>query len=141
MKLVDLNVLLYATNADTPQHQTARRWWEGAVNGQEPIGLTWVVLLGFLRLSTHPRIFPKPLTPKQALERITRWTELPTCTLVREGSEHLRLLGQLIEDVGTTGNLTTDVHLAAIAIGNGATLVSFDHDFGRFPQLRWECPR
>jgi predicted nucleic acid-binding protein len=117
VKLVDLNVLLYAVNRDSAHHDVIRRWWEDAINGDEPVGLAWVVLLGFLRLSTHPRVFPNPLDAGQATDRVDAWLA------------H-----------GTAGNLTTDAHLASLAIAHGATLVSCDTDFGRFAKLHWKNP-
>ena len=60
MRIVDLNILLYTVNSEAAEHERAHTWWEHAVNDEEIIGLTWVVLLGFLRLSTNPRVFPRP---------------------------------------------------------------------------------
>ena len=140
MKLVDLNVLLYVVNSDSHHHDVARRWWEDALAGEEPVGLAWIVLLGFLRISTRPQVFPDPLEPQQALERIDAWIQHPTIRVVQETDEHWRLLRELVEQAGTAGNLTTDAHLAAMAIGHGASLVSFDADFGRFSGVRWETP-
>ncbi len=140
MKLVDLNVLLYAVNRDAPHHAAARPWWEAALSGDEPIGLAWIVLLGFLRLATKPQVFPEPLTPDQAMDRVEVWLRHPKTRLVRETEEHWRILKQLLEETGTVGNLTTDAHLATLAISHGATLVSCDADFGRYRHLRWENP-
>ncbi len=140
MKLVDLNVLLYAVNRSAPQHQRIRRWWEDAVNGAEPVGLAWIVVLGFLRLTTKHGVFPNPTTAEQACARIDRWLGLPTVQIVNEDEEHWLHLRRLVEDSGTGGNLTTDAHLAALAISHGATLVSCDMDFARFSELRWINP-
>ncbi len=140
MRLIDLNVLLYAVNRDAPRHAAIRSWWEAALSGEEPIGLTWIVLLGFLRLATSPRVFSQPLMPAQAFERVDAWMDHPNTRLVHETQEHWRVLKELLDDAGTAGNLTTDGHLAAIAICHGATLVSCDADFRRFRRLRWEDP-
>lgn len=140
MKLVDLNVLLYAVNRDAPRHDAARSWWEAALSNDEPIGLAWIVLLGFLRLATNAQVFPEPLTPNQAMDRVEIWATHPKTRLVGETEEHWRILKELLEETGTAGNLTTDAHLAALAISHGATLVSCDADFGRFRHLRWENP-
>lgn len=140
MKLVDLNVLLYAVNGDAPQHAPIRAWWESALNGDEPIALAWVVLLGFLRLATHPRVFPTPLTPEQALAKVDQWLAQPPVRVLAESDEHWRVLRSLLATSGTAGNLTTDAHLASLAITHGAVLVSCDADFGRFTKLRWEHP-
>jgi toxin-antitoxin system PIN domain toxin len=140
VKLVDLNVLLYAVNLEATQHERVRTWWETTLAGSEPVGLAWVVLLGFLRISTNPRVFPKPLTAEQALERIEAWLAHPNTRVVTEQANHWQILSQLLRDAGTLGNLTTDAHLASLAIANGATLASCDSDFLRFPQLRCENP-
>ena len=140
MRLVDLNVVLYAINRSSARHQQARIWWESAIGGNEPVGLPWVVISGFLRLSTRATIFPKPLTVDQACARVDRWLAQPTVRLVHETDEHWLHLRRLLSETGTGGNLTTDAHLAALAISRGATLVSFDNDFGRFSGLRWTNP-
>jgi toxin-antitoxin system PIN domain toxin len=140
MKLIDLNILLYAVNENAVHHARVRSWWEGAVNGEETVGLPWIVLLGFLRVSTHPRIFPRPLDPDAATERIDLWLSLDNIRVVREKEEHWEILRILIKESGIAGNLSTDGHLAAIAISHGAVLVSCDSDFSRFKGLRWENP-
>lgn len=140
MIVVDLNLLLYAVNQDAIQHQEARTWWESTVNGDEPVGLAWIVLLGFLRLSTNPRVFQRPLSSDQAIEKVSTWLSHPNTKLVVEAADHWTILRDLIEQTGTAGNLTTDAHLASLAIANGATLASSDSDFGRYQQLRWVNP-
>lgn len=140
MKLLDLNVLLYAVNADASQHARIHRWWEQAVNGDESIGLLWVVVLGFLRISTNPKIYPSPLAIDDALAKVDAWLATDTIVLATEKPEHWRVLGELLTETGAAGNLTTDAHLAAAAITHGATLVSCDGDFARFANLRWENP-
>lgn len=140
MKLVDLNVLLYAVNRDASRHKAVRTWWEAAVAGDEPVGLPWIVLLGFLRLATNARVFPRPLTHEQATERVDAWLVHSNIRVVSETKEHWRILKELLADSGTAGNLTTDAHLAALAISHGATLFSCDADFGRFRTLRWRNP-
>ena len=140
MKLVDLNVLLYVVNRDAPHHEAALRWWTSALQGDQPIGLAWTVLLGFLRLTTNPTIFPSPLAAETAIKKVDTWLGLEQVRLVQEAQDHWHILRELLAETGTAGNLTTDSHLAALALSHGATLVSFDHDFARFPGLRWENP-
>jgi hypothetical protein len=140
VKLVDLNVLLYATNEDSPQHAVAISWWENALNGDESVALSWVVLLGFLRIATNPRIFPSPLALDAALARIDVWLALDNVHIVREKDEHWEVLRELLAASGMAGNLTTDAHLAVLAICHDATLVTFDADFARFKGLRREIP-
>jgi hypothetical protein len=140
VKIVDLNVLLYALNEDAQQHAPVLRWWDQALNGDEPIGLAWIVILGFLRLATQPRIFPRPLDSEQAIERISTWLSRPNVSVVQESDDHWRVLRELLVESGTAGNLTSDAHLAALAVSRGATLVSCDSDFARFRGLRRESP-
>ena len=136
MTIVDLNVVLYAVNASSARHAEALSWWESAIGGAEPVGLAWPVISGFLRLSTHAAILPRPLTVEQACDRVSRWLAQPSIRVVRETDEHWRHLQRLLSATGTGGNLTSDAHLAALAISHGATLISFDNDFARFPGLR-----
>ena len=140
MKIVDLNVLLYVVNEDAPHHRALLRWWENALNGDESVGLPWVVLLGFLRISTNPKIFPNPLDPATAIGKIDTWLSLANTYLVREKEDHWDILRTLLAEAGTAGNLTTDAHLATLAITHGAVFVSCDRDFARFRGLRWENP-
>lgn len=140
MKIVDANVLLYAVNADSAHHARVRHWWEAALNSDQSIGLPWVVILAFLRLSTHRAAFPKPLTAKQAADKVGAWLACPVVTALSEADGHWAILQRLLAQTGSAANLTTDAHLAAIAISRDAVLVSCDNDFGRFADLRWENP-
>ena len=141
MNLVDLNVLLYVVNEDSFHHRAALDWWEEILRGDEPVGFAWMILTGFLRLSSNSAIFPAPLDSETALDKIGTWLSLDQARLVRETDDHWHILRALLNDTGTAGNLTTDAHLAALTISHGATLVSFDSDFARFSGLRWENPR
>lgn len=140
MKIVDLNVLLYAVNESAPEHNRALAWWEGALNGDDLIGLPWIVVLGFLRLSTNARVFPRPLAADDALAKISGWLACEPVRVVREKDDHWTVLRGLLADAGTAGNLTTDAHLAALALSHDAVLVTSDLDFGRFTGLRREDP-
>ena len=140
MKIIDLNVLLYVVNKNTQNHKFLLNWWEGAVNRDETIGLPWVVLLGFLRIATNPKIFPQPLDAAAAISKIETWLSLNNTHLVKEKNNHWEILRTLLVEAGTAGNLTTDAHLATLAISHGAVLVSCDSDFARFRGLRWENP-
>jgi toxin-antitoxin system PIN domain toxin len=140
MNLVDANVLLYAVNQDSAHHATVRNWWEVAINSDEPVGLCWIVLLAFLRLSTNPRAFAQPLSADQSLATVNVWLSHPNVRTITETERHWTVLRRLLAEVGTAGNLTTDAHLASLAIAHGAVLVSCDTDFARFDGLRWENP-
>ncbi len=140
MKLVDLNLLIYAVDEQSPRHGAARVWVERVFSGPETIALPWVVLLGFLRLTTRRSVFDVPLTLDEAFDVVTGWLELPAVTVVQETPRHLGVLRELLAPLGTAGNLTTDAHLAALAVEHGAELCSCDADFSRFPGLRWTDP-
>lgn len=136
MKLPDTNVLLDAVNEDAPRHEIARDWFNGVLSNAEPVGFAWLGLLGFLRIVTKPAIFPRPLKPAGALDLVEDWLARPQATVLQPGDRHPSLLRELIEKAGTAGDLTSDAHLAAIAIEHGARLATFDTDFYRFKGLR-----
>lgn len=140
MKVIDLNLLLYAINRDSAQHAPARAWLERTLANREPVALPWVVVLGFLRLATSARVFPEPLSAAAAAEVVDGWLAAPAVVVLSPGDEHWRILRGLLDESGTAGNLTTDAHLAALALEHGAELCSTDADFGRFRGLRWVNP-
>ena len=135
MILVDANILLYAVNASANQHRPARRWLENLLNTEIELGFPWVVLLAFLRISTHRAILENPLSIDAALEFVDSWLRQPGSSIVHPGKRHWDILRNLIDLAGTGGNLTTDAHIAALAIENSAKLCSADYDFRRFPGL------
>lgn len=141
MKLIDANVLIYAVNEADPKHEESRAWLDDALGGRESIGFAGVVVLAFLRLSTKVGLFPDPLPVEDALARLRAWTEQPVAVLVEATPRHLDILAGLLTEVGTGGNLVSDAHLAALALEHDATVVSYDHDFGRFTGVRWHPPR
>lgn len=131
---------MYAINRDSPQHLRAKALLERTLAADEPVALPWAALLGFLRLSTSARVFPHPLEPEQALMVVDAWLAQPCVVTLQAGEEHWRTLRDLLSQSGTAGNLTTDAHLAALALEHGAELCSTDTDFGRFQRLRWANP-
>lgn len=140
MILPDVNLLVYAHAAGAPRHAAARTWWERTMGGGEPVGLPWAVSLGFLRLMTHPAVLSTPMRPDQALAVVEEWHQRPNAHVLDPGPRHLGLLRGLLGGAGVAGTLTTDAHLAALAIEHGCVLCSNDADFGRFPGLRWVNP-
>ena len=140
MKVVDLNLLLYAVNADAPRHKRACAWLEAALGGDEQIGLAWPVVIGFLRLSTRAGILPRPLTARQALDVVQAWVDHAQVAMLHPGAGHWSVLRGLIESSGAAGNLTTDAHLAALALEYDATLCSTDADFSKFKGLKFANP-
>ncbi len=140
MKVPDLNLLIYAIDRGSPWHMLALRWWNGLLSGSQTVALSWTELLGFLRLTTNPRIMRAPLTMDEAFDYIQRWLSHPLTAVIDPTPRHASVLRDLLGQVGTAGNLVSDAHLAALAIEHGAELCSADRDFGRFPGLRWVNP-
>lgn len=140
MIIPDVNLLVYAVNRDAPQHRRAKAWLESAISGPETVGMSWNVLLAFIRLTTRAGLLRSPLSPEAALDLVELWLEQPSVTAVSPGPAHLSILRELVSGIGTAGNLTSDAHLAAIAIEHGAELHSSDTDFRRFPRLIWRNP-
>ena len=140
MKIPDLNVLIYAIDRQAPGHERALAWWNATLSGTETVGLAWVVLLGFLRLTTNPRVVRAPLGSGAALDYVDRWLAREVTTVVEPTALHTALLRDLLAGTGTAGNLVGDAHLAALAIEHGAQLCSADRDFARFPGLAWMNP-
>ena len=128
------------TSQDAVSHGRARDWLEEALSGTVTLGLPWVSLLAFLRITTHPGIFERPLHADDAAAFVDRWLDQPFVEPVGPGAHHWPILRNLLGAVGTAGNLTSDAHVAAMAIERGATVYSADHDFGRFPGVRHVNP-
>lgn len=140
MRLVDANLLLYAVDETSPHHETAKPWLEQQLSGAATFAFAWAVLLAFVRLATNPRLFAAPLSVEEALDLVDGWLGQPPTTVVHPTGRHSRILRELLEPFGTAGNLTSDAHLAALSIEHGAELCSGDHDFARFPRVRWFNP-
>ena len=140
MIVPDVNLLLYAHDSASPRYQAAREWWEALMNGTETVGLPWIAILGFIRISTHAKILDNPLDVGGACRRVRSWLDRPQTVLIHPGTRHADILFGLIEAVGMAGNLTTDAHLAALAIEHQAEMHSTDADMARFPGLRWTNP-
>jgi uncharacterized protein len=138
LRVPDANVLLYASDSSSRHHSPARHWVEAALSATESVGFAIVVLLAFIRISTNPRIMGAPLGVAEAIAQVEEWLAQPPATMLHPGGKHLEVWRELLESSGTAGNLTTDAHLAALAIEHGATLASFDGDFHRFSDLRFE---
>jgi uncharacterized protein len=140
VKLPDVNLLVYAANESAAQHAPARAWVEETLSGRETVALAWPVLIGFVRVSTNPRVVQRPWSAEQAIAAVEGWLAQPPVTVVHPTDRHLAVMRDLLAPLGTAGNLTSDAHLAALAIEHGATLCSSDNDFSRFAGLRWVDP-
>jgi uncharacterized protein len=138
--LVDANLLIYAIDADSPQHRRARPWLEQVLSGGAPVGLPWIVILAFVRITTRAGIMRCPLPLGDALAYVESWLQQPCVEAVAPGPRHWPILHRLLEATGTAGNLTSDAHIAALALEHGASICSTDHDFARFPGIRHVNP-
>jgi uncharacterized protein len=140
MIILDSNVLMYSLHTDFIQHPIARSFLQRQLQSIETIGLPWVSVLAFIRLSTSLKTLQHRLTPSQALDQVNLWLNHPRVSTPEPGRRHFQIMQSLLLSAGQAANLTNDAHLAAIAIERDATMVSFDHDFARFSGLRLQVP-
>jgi hypothetical protein len=140
MNLIDVNVLVYAFRDASPDHAAYKKWLETLVNSNKPFGVPDLVLSGFLRVVTHPKIFSPPSTLVEALEFTDALRGAPTRVPVAPGPGHWNIFVQLCRMAKARGNLIADAFLAALAIEWGAVLVSTDKDYTRFPSLQCKHP-
>ncbi|MCD4749951.1 MAG: type II toxin-antitoxin system VapC family toxin [Thermoanaerobaculales bacterium] len=140
MIVPDINLLVYAYNSDAPFHDDARVWWEDLLSGSGSVGLAWVVSLGFVRIMTSRAVLTDPLMPGEAISYVRSWLRRPQTHVLQPGPRHLEILAAIMRDSRVTGRMTTDAHLAALAIETQSELHSNDTDFSRFQGLRWRNP-
>jgi toxin-antitoxin system PIN domain toxin len=138
--LADANLLIYAIDADSPHHRAARRWLEETLSNARPVGLAWVVILAFLRITTRAGILRRPLSPDRAIGFVDDWLDQPYVTAISPGERHWQILRNLLRTTGTAGSITSDAHLAALAVEYGGAIYSTDHDFKRFPGVEHVNP-
>ena len=140
MQLVDVNVLVYAHREDTPDHDRFLSWLENWIDSDAAFGMSDLVLSGFLRIVTHPRVFRRPTPIKVALEFVESIRQRPNCVPIRPGPRHWDIFEGLCRSSAAKGNLVPDAYLAAIAIESGSEWVTTDRDYSRFDGLRWRHP-
>ena len=140
MIIPDVNLLVYAHDEAAPAHDAARSWWEDLLNGDGEVGLPWAVILGFVRVTTHPSILRSPLTVEEATTRVSGWLRRDNVLPLNPAHDHWQRLRTFLGNLGSAGNLTTDAHIAALALEYRAEVQSNDSDFSRFPGLRWKNP-
>jgi uncharacterized protein len=140
MVLPDVNVLVYAHREDAAHHAACRAWLEDVVNGNESFGISELVLSGFVRIATHPKVFAKPSPLADALEFSEQLRSQPNCVPVAPGRRHWDIFRTLCVEAAVKGNLVPDAFLAAIAIEAGCEWITTDRDFARFKGLRWRHP-
>jgi hypothetical protein len=138
--LVDTNILLYAVDASSPQHERCRAWLEDRLNGSRRIGLAWQSLTAFLRIVTHPRALDRPLTADEAMDDVDAWLAAPAAWIPLPTSAHAAVLGTLLRRYRITGDLVPDARLAALALEHGLAICSADTDFARFAEIEWINP-
>ena len=137
MVLPDVNSLVYAHREELPQHAKCRDWLEQILNGDEAYGISDIVLSGFVRVVTHPKIFKRPSSAAIAIEFAEQLRSQPHCVHVVPGARHWDIFARLCLGTRAKGNLVADGYLAALAIESGCEWISADRDFSRFDGLRW----
>jgi toxin-antitoxin system PIN domain toxin len=140
MMLIDVNVLVYAHRQDAPNHAAFRRWLEAVMQSDEAYGISDLVLAGFLRVVTHPRVFKTPTPTNQALAFACQLRDRPNCVAVAPGARHWDIFSRLCQASGARGNLVPDAFFAAMAIESGCEWITTDRDYSRFKGLRWRTP-
>lgn len=140
MKLFDVNVLVYAHRRDAPDHAAYRTWLEDVINGTPAYAVSDLVLSGFLRIVTHPRVFNPPSDMVDALAFADEVRNQPNAVVLAPGPRHWSIFTHLCRVAGVKGNLVPDAFLAALAIESGSEWITTDRDFSRFPDLEWRHP-
>lgn len=140
MILTDVNVLVYAHREDAPHHAAYRQWLEALVHSDQTYGVAELVLSGFLRVVTHPRVFNPPSSLADGLAFAQSLRRQPQAVLIAPGPRHWDIFSGLCRGAGVKGNLVPDAYLAALAIESGSEWVTADRDYSRFPGLRWRHP-
>jgi uncharacterized protein len=140
MIIPDVNILIHAVNQDSPRNAYIKEWFDNCLNGKFPVYFPWTVLLGFVRITTNPKLFRNPLILDEAAGYIRAWLALPVVKAIGPKDGHWDLVEKLLAGAGTAGNLTTTAHIAALAIQWDCTVYSTDTDFARFPGVKWKQP-
>lgn len=140
MLLPDVNILVYAFRSDSTHHEVCRSLLSQAVNGDEAYGMAGLVLSGFVRAVTHPRVFEAPDSTDAALAFADTLRAPTHCVPVECGSRHWGIFERLCREGNARGNLVPDAYLAALAIESGCEWITTDRDYARFPGLRWRPP-
>lgn len=130
---LDVNILLYASDADGPLHSRAKRFLEGCMSGDEVFYLAWTTIMSYLRIATHPAVFSRPLSPSEAMSNVDAILEAPHGRVLSEEEGFWDVYRELAESTHARGNLVPDVHLAALLRQHGIrSLYTRDRDFAKF---------
>jgi toxin-antitoxin system PIN domain toxin len=138
--LVDANVVLYAYHPRAAQHEACRHWMEMTFSDLTPVGLPWLTIWAFLRISTNPRAFEQPLGIKEAEDIVSSWLDVPVVRVVEPGERYWEILSKLLVEAQVSGPLVTDAALAALALEHGASVCTTDRDFLRFSEVKATDP-
>jgi len=140
MILTDVNVLIYAYDRGAKDHEAYRTWLEDTINGDQAYSMASLVLSGFLRIVTHPKILKSPSSIESALAFVHEITSRSNCVILNPGARHWQIFVSLCQEAQAKGNLVPDAYLAALAIESGCEWITTDRDFSRFPSLKWRHP-
>ena len=140
MIIPDVNVLVGAFRADADRHAGLRDWLEDVVAGPDVLALSDAVLGGVVRVLTHTRIFAVPTPLGTALDQVAALRGADGVVRVTPGPRHRDIVDRLCRDGDARGNLVADAQHAALAVEHNAVWMTLDHDFARFPGLRWANP-
>ncbi len=140
MILIDVNLLIYAYDNSSAFHDAAAKWLEDTLSRESPVGLAWDTVHAFLRISTNPRLFDRPLNSSAAISSVEEWLRSPNVQVIAPGPKYWSIFSGLLRQTQIRGPRVTDAQLAALAIEHDATLCTADRDFRRFPGLRVENP-
>lgn len=135
MKMVDVNILIYAHRRDDRDHEFYRDWLERLANGPEPFALSALVAVAFARVVTHPGFPPTPTPLPQAIAVIEALRARANCRFLEPGARHWGLFRQCAESGRSRGKQIADAQHAAIAIEHGCIWVTRDTDFHAFEAI------
>lgn len=139
MLMPDVNILVNAHRTEAKGHAKYAKWLVDVINANEPFAISEIVLSGFIRICTNPKIFKPATSIKVVFEFIDSITEQPNCCLFRPGNRHWGIFRELCEQYDVQGKLVADAYHAALAIEYGCEWVSADTDFQIFAKsLRWQ---
>ena len=133
---IDANVLLYASDQDSPRHDASRELLASLAEGPALVYLFWPVAMAYLRIATHPRIFAKPLDPAIARSNLDALLDRPHVRCPGEGDGFWSVFQNTVSGDTVRGNLVPDAHIAALMRQHGVgTIWTADRDFRRFADI------
>lgn len=138
---VDANLLLYASDENSPAHDRAIELLDEIAMGPEIAYLFWPVAMAYLRIATHPAIFARPLSHADARANLESLLTLPHVQAVGEGDAFWARFREVADDVRPTGNLVPDAHVVALMLSHGVrTVWTRDRDYRSFAGIRVRDP-